>query len=125
MNIISKRVYDAYSEDDGYRILVDRLWPRGLRKEDLTYDVWGKFLAPTTEARKAFAHDPANFPAFRTRYLAELDANGEAAQFADNLVKDNRQTVTLLYAARDRTCNHSMVLGDWLAKKTGGTFIAG
>jgi uncharacterized protein YeaO (DUF488 family) len=112
-----KRVYDPSAADDGYRVFVDRLWPRGMKKEDLSYDVWAKKLAPSPEARKEFGHDPARFPAFRGRYLQELDANEEAAAFVQNLIDQHAPTVTLLYAARDRTCNHALVLQEWLKNR--------
>lgn len=125
MMIKSKRVYDAYEDTDGYRVLVDRLWPRGIKKVDLSHDLWAKFLAPSNDARKAFGHRPENFEAFRERYLRELDDNEEAAAFAARLSEEAPETVTLLYAARDRTCNHAMVLGEWLAERTESEFVAG
>ena len=85
MKIAIKRVYEPYEESDGYRVLVDRLWPRGLTKARVHYDEWAKFLAPSTELRKAFGHDPSHWATFQEKYVAELDANPEALKFAKKL----------------------------------------
>ena len=85
MKIAIKRVYEPYEESDGYRVLVDRLWPRGLTKARVHYDEWAKFLAPSTELRKAFGHDPAHWATFQEKYVAELNANPEALKFAKKL----------------------------------------
>lgn len=107
-----KRVYEPVDEGDGYRVLVDRLWPRGVRKADLTLDRWAKELAPSTEARRAFNHDSAKFDEFRARYTAELDESAEAQRVAGEVLAHDR--VTLLYAAKNPTCNHALVLQAWL-----------
>ena len=119
MDIQIKRVYEPYEPSDGYRILVDRLWPRGLTKERVHYDLWAKFLAPSTEARKAFGHKAENFPAFKERYQAELNANDQAIDWVRRIAaqQDAPQTLTLLYAARDPQINHAVVLEDWLARE--------
>lgn len=70
MKIAIKRVYEPYEESDGYRVLVDRLWPRGLTKARVHYDEWAKFLAPSTELRKAFGHDPSHWATFQEKYVA-------------------------------------------------------
>lgn len=117
MEIQIKRVYEPYSEDDGYRVLVDRLWPRGLTKERVHYDLWAKFLAPSTEIRKAFGHKAENFDTFKGAYVAELDTNAEAAEFAKSITGPDfakYPRVTLLYAARDPKINHAVILADWL-----------
>lgn len=115
MDIRIKRVYEPFEPSDGYRILVDRLWPRGLTKERVHYDLWAKFLAPSTEARKAFGHQAENFPAFKERYLAELDANEQAITWARSIAANPpASTITLLYAARDPQINHAVVLRSWL-----------
>lgn len=117
MEIQIKRVYEPYSEDDGYRVLVDRLWPRGLTKERVHYDLWAKFLAPSTEIRKAFGHKAENFDAFKKAYIAELDANPEAFSFAKGLAGADFASyprVTLLYAAHDPKINHAVILAEWL-----------
>lgn len=127
MDVRIKRVYEATSDDDGYRVLVDRLWPRGVKKTDLAMNLWGRFLAPSTEARKEFAHKAENFAAFKTRYLMELDANPEACQFASDVLEgrvtmpDGRAVshLTLLYAAKNPQVNHAVVLKQWLDGERG------
>ena len=108
MKIAIKRVYEPYEESDGYRVLVDRLWPRGLTKARVHYDEWAKFLAPSTELRKA---------TFQEKYVAELDANPEALKFAKKLSSPEMAKyprVTLIYAARDEKENEAVVLQKWL-----------
>lgn len=110
-----KRIYDPPEDDDGFRVLVDRLWPRGVEKENANVDYWAKDIVPSTELRKWFGHQPPQFGEFRSRYLEELKANAEAA---DKLGKQARHaTVTLLYAARDRSCNHAIVLQEFLSDR--------
>ncbi len=123
MKIQIKRIYDSLSDDDGLRVLVDRLWPRGVKKEEASVDVWAKELAPTTELRQWFDHDASKFSEFRSRYLMELDNKDDVAQ---KLIEDaNGRTLTLLFAARDRSCNHAVVLLDYLKwKKFGPTDAA-
>lgn len=112
-----KRVYEEAKPEDGYRVLVDRLWPRGIKKVDLKMDLWAKSLAPSTEARKAFAHKAENFEAFKGRYLQELDESDEAAATVDQLRQLAPQTLTLLYAAKDPQINHAVILRDWLSER--------
>lgn len=119
MNIQIKRVYDAPEESDGTRILVDRLWPRGIKKETLQLDDWAKVLAPSTEARKAFAHKAENFGEFKGRYEAELDQSAEAHEYVSTLAASNPPVVTLLYAAKDPQVNHAIVLKGWLERQVG------
>lgn len=119
MNIQIKRVYDAPEESDGTRILVDRLWPRGIKKETLQLDDWAKVLAPSTEARKAFAHKAENFGEFKGRYVAELDQSAEAHEYVSTLAASNPPVVTLLYAAKDPQVNHAIVLKSWLERQVG------
>ena len=119
MNIQIKRVYDAPEESDGTRILVDRLWPRGIKKETLQLDDWAKVLAPSTEARKAFAHKAENFDEFKGRYEAELDQSAEAHEYVSTLAASNPPVVTLLYAAKDPQVNHAIVLKSWLERQVG------
>ena len=119
MNIQIKRVYDAPEESDGTRILVDRLWPRGIKKETLQLDGWAKVLAPSTEARKAFAHKAENFGEFKGRYEAELDQSAEAHEYVSTLAASNPPVVTLLYAAKDPQVNHAIVLKGWLERQVG------
>lgn len=119
MNIQIKRVYDAPEESDGTRILVDRLWPRGIKKETLQLDDWAKVLAPSTEARKAFAHKAENFGEFKGRYEAELDQSAEAHEYVSTLAASSPPVVTLLYAAKDPQVNHAIVLKGWLERQVG------
>ena len=119
MNIQIKRVYDAPEESDDTRILVDRLWPRGIKKETLQLDDWAKVLAPSTEARKAFAHKAENFGEFKGRYEAELDQSAEAHEYVSTLAASNPPVVTLLYAAKDPQVNHAIVLKGWLERQVG------
>lgn len=107
-----KRVYDAASKEDGYRVLVDRLWPRGIKKVDLAYDEWCKTLAPSTELRKAFHGEAIDFAAFKKSYREELEAQKEAGE--QLAARGKNGTVTLLYAAKDREQNHAVVLAEWL-----------
>ena len=113
MKIDIKRIYDPPGDDDGFRILVDRLWPRGLKKADAHIDLWAKELAPTTDLRKWFDHESSKFGAFRCRYLEELDAKHDLARRV--LEAAGGRTITLLFGARDRSCNHAVVLRDFLS----------
>lgn len=107
-----KRVYDTPNESDGYRVLVDRLWPRGVSKERAALDQWAKDIAPSNELRRWFAHDPEKFEEFSWRYIAEIVDNPVSA----DMIKDWRQheTVSLLYGARDQRHNEARVLMDYL-----------
>ncbi len=107
-----KRVYEEPTKSDGTRILVDRLWPRGLTKEKAQVDLWLKEVAPSNELRKWFAHDRARWPEFKTRYKAELKQN--TAQLALLKQATAKSPVTLLYAARDTEHNEAVVLLDLL-----------
>lgn len=107
-----KRLYDEASQEDGYRILVDRLWPRGMKKEALTYDEWCKALAPSDELRKAFHSETIDSASFSKAYRQELASHEDEGQRIARLADD--QTVTLLYGAKDRQQNHALVLADWL-----------
>jgi len=104
-----KRIYDLPKVSDGYRILVDRLWPRGVTKESAALDEWLKDAAPSPELRKWFSHKPDRFEEFSRKYLIELEEN---KPLQDKLrdVKGQHKTVTLLYAARDPQINHAVVL---------------
>jgi len=107
MAIFLKRAYDPPTASDGKRILVDRLWPRGLAKVKAKFDVWLKDVAPSTELRKWFGHDPAKWTEFQTRYHAELKGNPAF----DELKKLAHQgNITLIYAARDQVHNEAVVL---------------
>lgn len=113
MNITIKRAYEVPDKTDGYRVLVDRLWPRGIKKEVLGLDEWCKDIAPSAGLRVWFGHDPAKFDEFRTRYLSELHGSDAAKQLLAR-VKDQDQ-LTLVYAAKDPVVNHAVVLRDYLA----------
>ena len=114
MDIKLKRVYEEPAKGDGKRILVDRLWPRGLTKEKAAVDMWLKEIAPSTDLRKWFGHDPAKWNEFQKRYIKELDANPEPVNTIKDLAK--KGTVTLLYGARDEEHNDAVVLLDYLVK---------
>lgn len=104
MALAIKRIYEPPAAADGYRVLIDRLWPRGLSKADARLDQWCRELAPSAELRRWFGHDPARWPEFRQRYTAELDAR--PAALAALAERARAGPVTLLYAARDgRHCN--------------------
>jgi len=106
--IRTKRVYDESSGDDGIRILVDRLWPRGISKEKALLDRWEKDLAPSTELRRWFGHDPAKWEEFLRRYRAELEGKEEELDRLRQEAAD--ATVTLLYAAKDEEQNNAVAL---------------
>lgn len=106
--VYCKRVYLPASDTDGFRVLLDRLWPRGIKKENAHVDMWAKALAPSTELRKWFGHDPERFEEFARRYEEELSANAEAG----TLLKEIRthDVVTLLFGAKDENHNNAVVL---------------
>jgi len=111
----TKRVYEAPGAGDGTRYLVERLWPRGMRKEDLSMDGWLKDVAPSPELRRWFNHDPAKWEEFQRRYRSELDANPDVWQ--PLLEASRRGNVTLLYAARDTEHNSANLLKSYLEEK--------
>jgi uncharacterized protein YeaO (DUF488 family) len=115
MSVQIKRVYDPPLATDGRRYLIDRLWPRGLRKEDLQFTEWLKELAPSPELRTWFGHDPQKYPVFRARYRAELKSRPE---LIDRLVREVRsRPVTLLYAAHDGEHSNASVLRELLKER--------
>jgi uncharacterized protein YeaO (DUF488 family) len=107
-----KRAYDPPGADDGLRILIDRLWPRGLAKSKLKLDAWPKHLSPSNNLRKWYQHDPEKFAEFRKRYVAELKAEAEGLDELRAVVKG--QTVTLLTATKELALSHATVLRDLL-----------
>lgn len=115
--ITTKRVYESADPSDGTRILVERLWPRGMRKEELTLDGWIKDVAPNTDLRRWFGHDPAKWEEFRNRYYAELDAHPTAWQ--PLLEAARKGNVTLLYSARDTEHNNAAALKEYMAHLAG------
>jgi uncharacterized protein YeaO (DUF488 family) len=112
MKLKIKRVYEEPANDDGRRILVDRLWPRGLSKEKARVDLWLKDVAPSTELRKWFAHDPAKWAQFKTRYRAELKHEAEQIESLKQAI--GRGPATLLYGAKDEQHNDAVVLLEFL-----------
>lgn len=112
LDIRVKRVYEPSDPEDGYRVLVDRLWPRGVAKAKAHLDLWLKEVAPSTELRKWFGHDPAKWDEFRARYVRELRDQPEAV--ATLLDKARQGRVTLLYGARDTEHNEAVVLCEYL-----------
>ena len=113
--VILKRAYEAASTDDGQRVLVDRLWPRGVSKEKAAIDLWLKEIAPSTALRQWFGHDPKRWDEFRQRYRAELDANSEAVQQLRDVIRKGR--TTLVYGARDEAHNDAVVLADYIGER--------
>jgi uncharacterized protein YeaO (DUF488 family) len=107
-----KRIYEPPSVQDGLRVLVDRLWPRGIKKTAAAVDLWLKDIAPTTGLRTWFAHDPAKWTEFRQRYHGELRHQGEAVQLLER--KRTKGTVTLLFSARDSRHNNAVALREYL-----------
>lgn len=110
-----KRVYDEKSKDDGYRVFIDRLWPRGVSKEDAHFDEWMKELAPSTELRKWFDHKPERFEEFSKRYKKELKEQREELDKLRELAKSKK--ITLLFAAKDSEMNNAVVIRDVLMGK--------
>jgi uncharacterized protein YeaO (DUF488 family) len=109
-----RRVYEPPSPEDGVRVLVDRLWPRGLSKAEASVDRWMKDIAPSAELRKWFGHDPERWPEFRRRYTAELRQQPAAVDELRELSR--RDTVTLVFGARDEQHNDAVVLRDVLLR---------
>ena len=114
MDIRLKRAYEPASPADGYRVLVDRLWPRGVSKQRAMLDDWQKELAPSTELREWFGHEPSRFPEFRRRYLDELRC--ERPRLAELRRRARDGALTLVYAARDAEHNEAVVLADVLRR---------
>lgn len=115
MEIKLKRTSEPAQDADGVRVLVDRLWPRGVRKESLKLDAWLKDVAPSTELRKWFRHDPARWEEFQHRYFAELDARPAALE--ELIAAVQRGRVTLLYSARDTEHNQAVALKAYLERR--------
>lgn len=113
-----KRIYEPQADDDGFRVLVDRLWPRGVPKESAAVDLWLKDVAPSTELRKEFNHRPERFADFSARYRLELDSNPAVKALLELAAGHPR--VTLLYAARNTEENNAGVLLDYLRGRAAG-----
>ena len=118
MDVQVKRVYEAPEESDGFRILTDRLWPRGISKEKAALGIWDKSIAPSTELRKWFGHDPEKFEKFKKRYAEELSGNPDTEKFI-SLIREElpKGPVTLLYGAKDEIHNQAVVLKEFLKDK--------
>lgn len=114
MKVNLKRVYEKPAKEDGIRVLVDRLWPRGLTKQKAKIDLWLKDIAPSNELRKWFGHDPEKWKEFRKRYQKELKENKEQIEILKEQQK--KGTVTLVYAARDQEHNEAIVLKELFSK---------
>lgn len=114
-----KRVYEKPSREDGLRVLVERLWPRGLSKQRAAVDLWLKEIAPSPELRKWFGHDPAKWKQFQERYRQELRENKDAVKLLKQKIKEG--PVTLVYAARDEEHNGALALKRFLGGRRGGS----
>lgn len=112
MDIQIKRVYEKAEREDGYRVLVDRIWPRGMTKEQACADLWLKEIAPSTSLRKWFRHDQAKWNEFKKRYFTELDVNKQTIEIFLKQVKNDR--LTLLYSAKDTEYNQAAALREYL-----------
>jgi uncharacterized protein YeaO (DUF488 family) len=115
MKISVKRVYEEPGKDDGYRVLVDRLWPRGIKKEQADINCWLRNIAPSSELRKWFGHDPEKWPEFKKRYFQELKENPEMLNQLAEIVKS--QHVTLVFGAKEKEHNNAVALKEYLERK--------
>lgn len=115
MAIVLKRIYEESADADGFRVLVDRLWPRGVSKEKADLDLWLKEIAPSTELRKWFNHDPKRWVGFQRKYRAELSKNTDSVAVLKGVLKGKKR-VTLLYGAKDEEHNEAIVLKDFLSR---------
>lgn len=113
--IITKRIYEPKSRGDGYRVLVDRLWPRGLSKDKASIDLWMKDIGPSDELRKWFGHDPVKWEEFRKKYKDELKDKGNMLDQLKELAKKHKK-LTLLYGAHDSEHNQAVVIAEVLAE---------
>ena len=116
MAVRLKRAYEQADPADGYRLLIDRMWPRGVSKEQARLDEWARELAPSTELRRWFGHDPAKFEEFRRRYRDELAAQGEKLRELQRRAR--KGTLTLVYSARDTEHNDAVVLAELLRTRS-------
>lgn len=112
-----KRIYEKYSADDGFRILIDRLWPRGVSKSNAKIDLWLKEIAPTDSLRKWFSHDPKKWESFKKKYQEELKENKSLLDTIKDLEKEHK-TVTLVFSAKDELHNNAIVLQKVLQTKS-------
>jgi uncharacterized protein YeaO (DUF488 family) len=112
-----RRAYEPASDDDGFRVLVDRLWPRGLTKAKAKIDLWPKDMAPSDKLRRMVHGDPSKWDEFVKAYARELKEEPAKSAFADLRTQAKKQHITLVYAARDETHNHAILLKRWLESK--------
>ena len=119
-----KRAYEPMARGDGYRVLVERLWPRGVRKLDLALDEWLKEVAPSTELRKWFGHDPELWAEFKRRYLDELRAGPATGSLKALAARASRGTLTLVYSSHDAEHNNAVVLSEQIARRARRTRAA-
>lgn len=115
MAIYTKRIYENPANEDGYRVLVDQLWPRGLRKEDARIDRWVKEIAPTTELRKWYNHDPEKWTEFRRRYFEELDRRPETVSELVEIAK--KRKITFLFSSKETKLNNATALKEYIENK--------
>src|SRR5262245_7940230 len=118
MHIQIRRAYDPPRRADGYRVLVDRVWPRGVSGDDLHLDAWSKEVAPSTRLRKWFGHDPERWREFQARYFAELEGNPDGVR--ELAERARRGRVTLVYGARDPEHNNAVALRVYLVRRSAG-----
>lgn len=116
MDVRTKRIYEQASEGDGRRVLVDRLWPRGISKERARVDHWARSIAPSDALRKWYGHDPSKWEEFRRRYFAELDANAEAVDALRAEIDAARGAVTLVFDSKEETLNNASALREYLGR---------
>ena len=121
-SVKTKRIYENPESKDGFRILVDRLWPRGLTKEKAKVDLWLKEVAPSDELRKWFGHDTRQWEEFRKRYRDELKAKPDLLQFLMDVI-EKKKKVTLLFAASDEEHNNAVALKELIKARFGGNIL--
>lgn len=112
-NIKTKRVYDPFEKDDGFRVLIDRLWPRGIKKEDAHIDEWVKDISPSDELRKWYSHDPEKWKEFKKRYYNELRDKGD---LLSTLANREGKTITLIFSSKELKYNNAEALKEYLEK---------
>jgi uncharacterized protein YeaO (DUF488 family) len=116
--VLIKRAYEKYAKADGFRVLVDRVWPRGMTKEALHVDTWARDIAPSTPLRQWFGHDPAKWPEFRKRYKRELQSPDTLQRVKDVIAQAGKvSTITLVYSAHDELHNQAVVLRELFERR--------
>ena len=105
-----KRIYDNYNKEDGTRILIDRLWPRGIKKVEAKIDEWVKDIAPSDDLRKWFGHDPKKWDSFKKKYLTELNKKKD---LCEEIINQRKGNITLVYAAKDEVHNNALILKEY------------